>query len=52
MGTITGCCFLLPLNSEDKRDGRTGYRQDAITGIQLNQDELISYFGRNGIFKH
>ena len=52
MWIIMGCCFLPPLNSKDKRDDETGYRRDTLTGIQLNQDELISHFGRDGIFKN
>lgn len=52
MWIITGCCFLLPLHSEDKRDEETGYRRDTLTGTRLNRDELISHFGRDGIFKN
>lgn len=42
---------LLP-NTKDEGDGRTGYHRDTRAGIQLPQDELISYFGRDGIFKN
>lgn len=52
-GSFWTVAFLLHHNiSKDIKDGRTGYHQDIITGIQLNQDELISYFGRDGIFKN
>lgn len=43
--------FLLPLNTQDKRDGKTGYLGDIITGKQINQDEFISCFERD-LFKN
>lgn len=50
-GSFQAVAFLLPHNSKDRRGAEDRKSSGLCAGMQPNQEELISCFGRDGIFK-